>query len=135
MNINNNQIEIKKEKGSINSKNLLKLIESKHFNNKLNLEKEMQSGDILRIGYKIPEGDKERIQYYEGLVIAIQNKGISKSFTIRRTVQGIGLEQIFILNSPKIVSLITKQSSKVRRAKLYFIRNLKGKATRLKQKR
>jgi len=133
MNINNNQIEIKKEK--VNSKNLLNIIESKHFNNKLNLEKEMQSGDILRIGYKIPEGDKERIQYYEGLVIAMQNKGISKSFTIRRTVQGIGLEQIFILNSPKIVSLITKQSSKVRRAKLYFIRSLKGKATRLKQKR
>jgi len=133
MNINNNQIEIKKEK--VNSKNLLNIIESKHFNNKLNLEKEMQSGDILRIGYKIPEGDKERIQYYEGLVIAMQNKGISKSFTIRRTVQGIGLEQIFILNSPKIVSLITKQSPKVRRAKLYFIRSLKGKATRLKQKR
>jgi hypothetical protein len=59
MNINNNQIEIKKEKGNLNSKNLLKIIESKHFNNKLNLEKEMQSGDILRIGYKFQKEIKK----------------------------------------------------------------------------
>ena len=90
-------------------------------------------GDILRIGYIIPEGDKERTQYYEGLVISKQNKGLGKTFTLRRTVQGIGVEQIFVLNSPKIVSILKKQESKVRRAKLYFIRHLKGKATRLKK--
>ena len=90
-------------------------------------------GDILRIGYIIPEGDKERTQYYEGLVISKQNKGLGKTFTLRRTVQGIGVEQVFLLNSPKIVSILKKQASKVRRSKLYFIRALKGKATRLKK--
>ena len=90
-------------------------------------------GDILRIGYLIIEGDKERIQYYEGLVIAKKNRGLGKTFTIRRAVQGIGIEQVFNENSPKIVSIIRKQSSKVRRSKLYFVRNLKGKATRLKK--
>lgn len=90
-------------------------------------------GDILRIGYLIIEGDKERTQYYEGLVIAKKNRGLGKTFTIRRAVQGIGIEQVFNENSPKIVSIIRKQSSKVRRSKLYFVRNLKGKATRLKK--
>ena len=92
-------------------------------------------GDILRIGYNIPEGEKERIQYYEGLVIAKQNRGLGKTFTLRRSVQGIGIEQIFLVHSPKILSIVKKQSSKVRRAKLYFIRSLTGKAARLKAKK
>ena len=70
----------------------------------------------------------------KGVVIAKQNRGLGKSFTIRRTVQGIGVEQVFLLNSPKILSITKKQSSKVRRAKLYFLRGLTGKATRLKRK-
>lgn len=90
-------------------------------------------GDILKIAYKIPEGDKERIQLYEGLVISKQNRGLGKSFTIRRFVDGIGLEQIFVLNSPKIASITRKQASKVRRAKLYFLRSLSGKSARLKK--
>jgi large subunit ribosomal protein L19 len=118
-------------------KSLIGLIEEKFLakSTLLNFEKEeIKSGDILRIGYKIPEGDKERIQYYEGLVISIKNRTLSRTFKIRRIVQGIGVEQTFLLNSPKIITLVRKQSSKVRRAKLYFIRNLKGKATRLKVK-
>lgn len=95
----------------------------------------IQVGDILRIGYNIPEGEKERIQYYEGLVIAKQNRGLGKTFTLRRSVQGIGIEQIFLVYSPKILSIVKKQSSKVRRAKLYFIRSLTGKAARLKAKK
>jgi large subunit ribosomal protein L19 len=95
----------------------------------------IQVGDILRIGYNIPEGEKERIQYYEGLVIAKQNRGLGKTFTLRRSVQGIGIEQIFLVHSPKILSIVKKQSSKVRRAKLYFIRSLTGKAARLKAKK
>lgn len=95
----------------------------------------IEVGDILRIGYNIPEGEKERIQYYEGLVISKQNRGLGKTFTLRRSVQGIGIEQIFLLHSPKILSIVKKQSSKVRRAKLYFIRALTGKATRLKAKK
>ena len=104
-------------------------------NMKDNTSPSIQTGDILRIGYKIPEGDKERIQFYEGLVIAKQNRSISQTFTLRRNVQGIGVEQIFLVHSPKIVSIVKKQESKVRRAKLYFMRSLQGKATRLKVKR
>lgn len=92
-------------------------------------------GDILRIEYRITDGEKERIQAYEGLVICKKNRRIGKSFTIRRNVEGVGLEQVFLFYSPKIASITCKQESKVRRAKLYYIRNLKGKATRLKIKR
>jgi large subunit ribosomal protein L19 len=94
----------------------------------------IEVGDIIRLGYLIPEGEKERTQYYEGLIISKSNRNLGKSFTLRRTVAGVGVEQIFLLNSPKIVSVTKKQSSKVRRAKLYFIRSLSGKATRLKTK-
>jgi large subunit ribosomal protein L19 len=97
-------------------------------------EKKIEVGNIVRIGYKIQEGEKERIQYYEGLIIAIQNRGLGKSFTIRRNVQGIGVEQLFPVHSPKILSLVKKQASKVRRAKLYFLRFLTGKAAKLRVK-
>jgi len=92
----------------------------------------LKPGDFIRMGYKIPEGEKERVQFYEGLVISTQNRFLSKSFKIRRFVQGIYLEQTFLMHSPQIASLMIKKSSKVRRAKLYFLRNLKGKAARLK---
>lgn len=94
----------------------------------------LKIGDIIEIGYKILEGEKERIQTFEGCVISKNNKGLGKSFTLRRIVQGIGVEQVFFLNSPKIVSLSTKQSSKVRRSKLYYLRFLRGKNARLKIK-
>jgi len=136
MNKNSEEITKKiKEKKVSFSKNLINLIEVKFLRNDLfpsTQKKELKVGDIIRLGYKIPEGDKERIQFYEGLVISKNNRGLGKSFTIRRNVQGIGIEQIFLLNSPKITSITIKQSSKVRRAKLYFIRSLSEKATRLK---
>lgn len=115
----------------LSNNDLIKYVESKYLKNQFS---EIKIGDIIRITYLIPEGEKERIQSYEGLIIAIKNRGIGKSFIIRRTVQGIGIEQVFVLNSPKILSIKKKQESKVRRAKLYFIRNLRGKATRLKIK-
>jgi large subunit ribosomal protein L19 len=125
-----------KTKGSLPKENsssvdLIKLVEAKFLKNSKEV---IEVGDILRIGYIIPEGDKERTQYYEGVVIAKQNRGLGKSFTIRRSVQGIGVEQVFLVNSPKIVSMTKKQSSKVRRAKLYYLRALSGKSTRLKVK-
>tara|TARA_Y100000991_G_scaffold93836_1_gene70781 strand:- start:214 stop:615 length:402 start_codon:yes stop_codon:yes gene_type:complete len=125
-------------KVKISNNDLLKFVESKYLK-EVNMKSDssntrLEVGDILRIGYTIYEGAKERIQYYEGVVIAKQNRGLGKSFTIRRTVQGIGVEQVFLLNSPKILSITKKQSSKVRRAKLYFLRGLTGKATRLKRK-
>jgi large subunit ribosomal protein L19 len=127
---------IKTEKTKI-SKDLIKIIESKYSKDTplcTNENKKIKIGDIVRISYSIPEGEKERIQGYEGLIIAIQNKGLGKSFTLRRMVQGIGIEQVFLANSPKIISIAIKQSSKVRRAKLYFMRFLTGKSTRLKRK-
>ena len=128
-----NKEKVKKEKQ--NSLNLIKLVESKFLRNpSVHSKKGVDIGDIIRIGYIIPEGDKERTQYYEGVVIARQNRGLGKSFTIRRSVQGIGVEQVFLLHSPKIVSIVRKQASKVRRAKLYYLRALSGKSTRLKVK-
>jgi large subunit ribosomal protein L19 len=115
----------------------IKLIEMKYSKPTALLDEDknpIEVGDIIKMGYLIPEGDKERVQSYEGLVISISNKGLGKSFTLRRTVQGIGVEQVFLANSPKIVSILKKQSSKIRRAKLYFLRFLSGKSTRLKRK-
>jgi large subunit ribosomal protein L19 len=118
------------------SHNLIKLVEEKFIKKQIisGIESTLEIGDIVKIGYLIPEGDKDRIQYYEGLIIARQNRGLGQSFTMRRSVQGVGIEQIFLVNSPKIISILRKQSSKVRRAKLYYLRNLSGKATRLKAK-
>lgn len=115
------------------SMDLIRIVEEKFLKTSENVH-QVEIGDIVRIGYIIPEGDKERTQYYEGVVIAKQNKGLGKSFTIRRSVQGVGVEQVFLVHSPKIVSIVRKQASKVRRAKLYYLRELTGKSTRLKVK-
>lgn len=117
----------------MNQKHILNIIEKDFIN--LNYDpKLIKVGNVIRLNYKIKEGEKERIQIYEGLIISQQNKNLGKSFTLRRSVQGVGVEQIFLVHSPKILSVIKKQTSKIRRAKLYFIRNLKGKAARLKSK-
>lgn len=91
-------------------------------------------GDNVKIGVKIIEGSKERIQFYEGIIIAEKNSVINTTITVRKILQGIGIERIFLIHSPKIDSITILRSSKVRRAKLYYLRNLKGKASRLKQK-
>jgi large subunit ribosomal protein L19 len=90
-------------------------------------------GDNVKIGVKIIEGNKERIQFYEGTVIAKKNSSINTTITVRKILQGIGVERIFLIHSPKVYSITVLYSSKVRRSKLYYLRNLKGKATRLKQ--
>ena len=124
---------LKKENST--SMDFIKLVEAKFLKNTPeNPRTQVEIGDIVRIGYLIPEGEKDRTQYYEGVVIAKQNRGLGQSFTIRRSVQGVGVEQIFLFHSPKIVSITKKQSSKVRRAKLYYLRELSGKATKLKVK-
>jgi large subunit ribosomal protein L19 len=91
-------------------------------------------GDSVKIGVKIIEGNKERIQFYEGTIIAKKNSSINTTITVRKVLQGIGVERIFLIHSPKIDSITVLRSSKVRRAKLYYLRNLQGKATRLKQR-
>ena len=90
-------------------------------------------GDNIKIGVKIIEGDRERIQFYEGTVIAIKNSSINKTISVRKVLQGIGVERFFLIHSLKVNSIQILRSSKVRRAKLYYLRNLQGKASRLKQ--
>ena len=87
----------------------------------------------IRVGVKIIEGNKERVQFYEGTVIAKKNSSINTAITVRKVLQGIGVERIFLVHSPKIDSIKVLRSSKIRRSKLYYLRNLKGKASRLKQ--
>jgi large subunit ribosomal protein L19 len=91
-------------------------------------------GDTLKLGIEIKEGEKTRIQAYEGVVISKKGAGINATVTVRRVMQGIGIERCFLIHSPKVQSIEIKRSSKVRRAKLYYLRNLSGKATRLKQR-
>ena len=95
---------------------------------------DIKIGDNVRIGFKIFEGNKERIQFYEGTVIAKKNSAINKNLTVRNILQGIGVERIFLLNSPKVDSIKILRSSKVCRSKLYYLRKLRGKASRLKQR-
>ena len=90
-------------------------------------------GDNIKIGVKIIEGNKERVQFYEGTVIAKKNSSINTTITVRKVLQGIGVERIFLIHSPKLDSIEVLRSSKVRRSKLYYLRNLRGKASRLKQ--
>jgi large subunit ribosomal protein L19 len=91
-------------------------------------------GDTVRVGVKIREGDKERTQPYEGVVIAKGSAGISQNITVRRVFQGVGVERVFLVHSPRIESIKVLRRGKVRRAKLYFLRERTGKATRLKQR-
>lgn len=91
-------------------------------------------GDNVKLGVQITEGSKTRIQAYEGVVISIKNTGINKTITVRKIMQGIGIERCFLIHSPKINSIQILSSAKVRRSKLYYLRNLSGKATRLKQR-
>ena len=93
----------------------------------------LKIGDSVKIWVKIIEGNKERVQSYEGTIIAKKNNGLNTTITVRKVLQGIGVERIFLIHSPKVDSIAVLRSSKVRRAKLYFLRNLKGKASRLKQ--
>ena len=93
----------------------------------------LRIGDNLKIGVKIIEGNKERIQFYEGILIAKKNTSINTTITVRKIFQGISVERVFLIHSPNISSINILRSSKVRRAKLYYLRNLKGKASRLKQ--
>ena len=91
-------------------------------------------GDTVKIGYKIIEGGKERVQNFEGVVIAKRNGGIQESFTVRHISYGGGGEKTYALHSPKIASIKVVRKGKVRRAKLYYLRALTGKAAKVKEK-
>nr|YP_001019140.1 ribosomal protein L19 [Chlorokybus atmophyticus]ABM87961.1 ribosomal protein L19 [Chlorokybus atmophyticus]WKT05661.1 ribosomal protein L19 [Chlorokybus atmophyticus] len=91
-------------------------------------------GDYVKVGVLIQEGNKERVQPYEGTVIARHNAGSNTTITVRRIFQGIGVERIFLIHSPRVASIQIISRSKVRRAKLYYLRGRIGKGTRLKQR-
>ena len=94
---------------------------------------DMKSGDTIRVHVKVREGDKERIQIFEGIVIGMHRGGARASFTVRKVSFGQGVERIFPLHSPTIAKVDLVRSARVRRAKLYFLRDLKGKAARMKE--
>jgi len=96
---------------------------------------EMRSGDTVRVHVKVREGDKERIQVFEGMVIGVRRGGANATFTVRKVSFGQGVERIFPLHSPTVDKIEIVRSAKVRRAKLYFLRELRGKAARMKEKR
>ena len=91
-------------------------------------------GDTIRVGVRIQEGGKERVQPYEGTVIAMRNGGINQSITVRRVFQGVGVERVFLLHAPRVANIKIIRRGKARRAKLYYLRDRIGKATRLKQR-
>lgn len=108
------------------------------------IEKELQPverelnftiGDTVKVHYKIVEGNRERVQIYEGIVIAINNRGIGKTFTVRRISYDVGVERVFPLFSPRIAKIEVVRQGKIRRSKLYFLRERRGKSAKLKERR
>ena len=95
---------------------------------------EIYVGDTVKVGVRITEGNKERVQPYEGVVIAKRHGGLNQTITVRRIFQGIGVERVFMLHSPQVASLKVERRGKVRRAKLFYLRDRVGKATRVKQR-
>ncbi|WP_054949908.1 50S ribosomal protein L19 [Numidum massiliense] len=96
---------------------------------------DFRAGDTLRVHVKVIEGQRERIQVFEGVVIKRRGGGISETFTVRKISYGVGVERTFPLHSPKLDKIEVIRRGKVRRAKLYYLRNLRGKAARIKEAR
>ncbi|MBC6935128.1 MAG: 50S ribosomal protein L19 [Chloroflexi bacterium] len=97
---------------------------------------EIQAGDTVKVHVRIVEGDRERIQVFQGVVIRLRGGGNEKNFTVRRIAShGIGVERTFLLKSPRVEKIEILRRAKVRRAQLYYLRDLRGKAARLKEKR
>ena len=93
------------------------------------------SGDTIKVRTKVVEGDKERIQEFQGVVIRVRNKGVASSFTVRRVSYGVGVERTFPFYSPRVENVEVARRGKVRRAKLYYLRGLSAKAARIKERR
>jgi large subunit ribosomal protein L19 len=91
-------------------------------------------GDTIIVNVKVTEGDRERVQAYEGIVIARSNRGYNSSVTVRKVSHGEGVERVFQLHSPSIADIVVKRRGNVRRAKLYYLRDLSGKAARIEEK-
>ncbi len=116
---------------NLSSSNLIKEFEREQLKKQL---PEIYVGDTVKVGVKITEGNKERVQPYEGVVIAKRHGGLNQTITVRRIFQGIGVERVFMLHSPQVASLKVERRGKVKRAKLFYLRDRVGKATRVKQR-
>ena len=137
-NESNNPIDIKVEKVDENlvpekttrlsSSNIINAFENEQLKKEL---PEIYVGDTVKVGVRITEGNKERVQPYEGVVIAKRHGGLNQTITVRRIFQGIGVERVFMLHSPQVASLKVERRGKVRRAKLFYLRDRVGKATRV----
>ncbi|HET6680894.1 MAG TPA: 50S ribosomal protein L19 [Gemmatimonadaceae bacterium] len=92
-------------------------------------------GDTLRVNVRVKEGEKERLQAFEGVCIARRGSGVSETFTVRKMSSGVGVERIFPVHSPMVAAIKVLRRGRVRRAKLYYLRHLTGKATRIKEKK
>jgi len=122
---------VSETKQTLSASNLIKEFENEQLKKEL---PEIYVGDTVKVGVKITEGNKERVQPYEGVVIAKRHGGINQTITVRRIFQGIGVERVFMLHSPQVASLKVERRGKVRRAKLFYLRDRVGKATRVKQR-
>ena len=122
---------VSKTKKTISVSTLIEDFENEQIKKEL---PEIYVGDTVKVGVKITEGNKERVQPYEGVVIAKRHGGLNQTITVRRIFQGIGVERVFMLHSPQVASLKVERRGKVRRAKLFYLRDRVGKATRVKQR-
>ena len=122
---------VSETKTAISVSNLIEGFENAQLKKEL---PEIYVGDTVKVGVKITEGNKERVQPYEGVVIAKRHGGINQTITVRRIFKGIGVERVFMLHSPQVASLKVERRGKVRRAKLFYLRDRVGKATRVKQR-
>lgn len=115
----------------MSNSNIIQEIEKEQMTNKF---PEFNPGDTIVVQVKVKEGTRERLQAFEGVVIAVRNRGINSSFTVRKISYGEGVERVFQTYSPIIESVTVKRRGAVRRAKLYYLRELRGKAARIKEK-
>lgn len=115
----------------MNAQEVIRSIEAEQLKSDLPV---LYVGDTVRVGVVIQEGGKERVQPYEGTIIAMRNGGINETVTVRRVFQGVGVERVFLLHSPRVANIKVVRRGKVRRAKLYYLRQRSGKSARIKEK-
>lgn len=121
----------KAKTGKLSAQELIRDFEAQQLKDEL---PDIYVGDTVKVGVRIREGNKERVQPYEGVVIAKRHGGLNETITVRRIFQGIGVERVFMLHSPQVASVNVERRGKVRRAKLFYLRDRVGKATRVKQR-
>jgi len=120
--------------GKMSAQALIQAFEAEQIAKQAKELPEIYVGDTVRVGVRITEGNKERVQPYEGVVIAKRHGGLNETITVRRIFQGVGVERVFMLHSPQVASVKVERRGKVRRAKLFYLRDRVGKATRVKQR-